>query len=40
MPPRIEPRLPHGFFAALILAVVMVDALLGHLVWKALQTLV
>jgi hypothetical protein len=37
--PSVQP-LPHGFFAALVLALLMVDALLGYVAWEAVQALV
>jgi hypothetical protein len=36
--PRAAQPLPPGFLAALVLALVMVDALLGYLVWEAFRT--
>jgi hypothetical protein len=39
MPPLLGQAqpLPHGFFASLVLALVMVDALLGYLAWEAAE---
>ena len=38
--PRAAESLPHGFFPALLLALLMVDALVGYLAWEAVHTLV